>query len=519
MNSPFAASFFRVFFAGLILGGCGPQSFPANFFAVAEPEVQFASPALVHFRDSISGPSFRADAGLFSAGAWNDPYLSSQWYFYNSGQDVPASGRGLAGADIRLPEGDSFPSVASPVILALIDTGVDRSHSDLNQDMYFVNRGETGLDALGRDKAFNGVDDDGNGFADDVHGWSFADDSKVQNDSLGHGTHLAGLLSAKSDNGKGIFAPWSGFRILPVQIFSGSHPSVPAQKIAGAIRYAVDSGAKVISASFGTPHFSQELYDAVVYAMVKDVLFVSAVGNFRKNLNEEPSYPASFGLENQIAAAAADSWDLAADFTNFGHVVDVFAPGVQIFSTLPRDQYGFRSGTSQACPLVAAVAAQIRAQYSGKSAVQVKSQILNAADEKSGLTGFSPTGRRLNAKNAIAGLTGDRLRLADETRSRTVSYTIESEHPYRSRTEVRIPLQLDADVAGFRLHFEKFVTHSADTLTIRNSSGVPVQRLSGSLGVFWSALIEGSAATVEFTSDAYVSDWGWKVDRIELIPR
>jgi hypothetical protein len=453
----------------------------------------------------------------FADSLWNDPLSSNQWYFHNTGQAVPVLGQGAVGADIRLPEKHLFPSGLRPVILALIDTGIDRTQADLNQNMLFLNEGESGTDSSGRDKSFNGVDDDGNGFIDDVSGWSFADDTNRQRDSLGHGTHLAGLLAAKADNGLGIASPWTGFRILSIQIFSGSRPSVTAEKVADAIRYAVDSGASVISASFGTPHFSQVVYDAVAYARRKDVLFVSAVGNFRKNLNREPSYPASFNLDNQISVAASDSWDLATGFTNFGESVDLFAPGAQIFSILPDNQYGFRSGTSQACPLVAAVAAQLRSQNPEKSAGQIKLQILEGADEKIGLVGFSPTARRLNTKNALDGSKGLRFKKPEGQVVRQTSYLLESEHPYRSGSKVKIPVRLDAGVVGFRLHFERFVTHSADTLTILDMNGHPVQRFSGDLGEMWSAVIPGAAADLEFSSDAFVTDWGWRVDRIELI--
>lgn len=503
--------------SSLFLSGCGALSFQPALSGAVEYNSSSRAPLFIRFQDSLSDFSEPERSLRFFEGAWNDPYLTSQWYLQNNGQAVPVLGQGVAGADIRLPEKNSFPSGISPVILALIDTGVDRSHPDLNQEMFYVNQGETGTDFFGRDKAVNGIDDDSNGYPDDVSGWSFADDSNLQQDSLGHGTHLAGILAAEADNRQGIASPWNGFRILSVQIFSGSRPSAPAEKIAEAIRYSVDSGARVISASFGTSQYSQALYDAVAYARSKDVLFVSAVGNFRRNLSREPSYPASFNLENQIAVAASDPYDLASDFTNFGPDVDVFAPGAQIFSTLPRAQYSFRSGTSQACPLVSAVAAQLRAQWPAHSSAKIKAMILESADERLGLTGFSPTARRLNTKNALEGRRGERLTSADGKSKRRSNFVLESEHPYRSAIVRTIPIRLDADAGSFRLHFERFVTHSADTLTIRDLNGRPLQRFSGDLGEMWSAVIRGTAADLEFRSDAYVTDWGWKIDQIELI--
>ncbi len=501
-----------------LLSGCGAVDFLSPKIPSSAKQRNERNPSsLIHFQESLDVSELKLSLAESFFALWNDPFLIQQWYLRNEGQPVPSVGEGLAGADIRLPDlGVPSPSV-TPVILALIDTGVDFAHPDLNPDMFFMNAGEMGVDVFGRDKSVNGIDDDGNGYADDVSGWSFADDTSSQRDALGHGTHLAGLLAARRDNAFGIASPWNGFKILSVQIFSGAHPSVSAEKIAEAIRYSVDMGARVISASFGTPNFSQALYDAVNYARQHDVLFVSAVGNFRKNLDREPSYPASYQLENQISVAASDNQDLASVFTNYGKNVDLFAPGTQIFSTVPRGQFGFRSGTSQACPLVAAVGAELRARMPNKSSVEVKQQIIEAADELSGLSGFSRTARRLNLSNTLAGRSGERLMSSEGKTSRLLSYTAESEHPYRAGVVQKVSLQLPSGVTAFRVHFEKFSTHSADTLTIRDSTGRRVQRLSGELGEFWSTLIHGSTAELEFTTDAFVSDWGWKVDMIELI--
>lgn len=475
------------------------------------------SPELLYFQDSYKTQRVLTPLEIFGSQAWNDPLFTQQWFLRNEGQTAPSNRAGKQGADIQLPEELLELPNRHPVILALIDSGIDMSHPDLNFERLFINNGESGLDHQGQEKSKNGIDDDENGFVDDVQGWSFADDSPVQRDSLGHGTHLAGLLLARSNNGIGIASPWTGFNVMPLQIFSGAHPSVPVEKVAASIRYAVDHGARVISASFGTSFHSDSLLKAIEYAREKDVLVVSAVGNFRKNLDKEPSFPASYALENQLSVAASDNRDLATLFTNYGLAAEIFAPGEAILSTAPGGSYAIRSGTSQACPLVSAAAAQLRSVFPEKSAVQIKQLILEAADEKPGFVGFSQNARRLNFKNALLQARGERLSIPPQTKVRHVEQVVESEHPYRATLRQNFPIVVSSDALSFRLHFERFSTQSTDVLMIRDSKGTVTQQLSGELGSFWSAYITGGQALLEFQTDAYVSDWGWRIDKIELI--
>ncbi|NBW80475.1 hypothetical protein EBR21_01855 [bacterium] len=470
---------------------------------------------LVHFADSVSQQTLSSPAFKFSGLNFSDPLFQKQWYLFNVGQSFPSTDEGLAGADIGLPDVLPVVNEMDRVVLALIDSGVDFQHPDLDSSRFFVNVGESGFDSQGHDKAHNGIDDDGNGYVDDVSGWSFAEDSPEQTDGLGHGTHLAGLLLAKPDNGMGIASPWSGFQVMSLQIFSGSHPSVPSEKIAQAIRYAVDNGASVISASFGTQSYSAAIFQALDYARQKDVLVVSAAGNFRRNIDTEPSYPASYRLANQITVAASDNRDIATGFTNYGNSIDIFAPGEAILSTAPNSQYVIRSGTSQACPLVAAVAAQLRALSPVSTSWQIKERILEGADEKLGLTVFSATSRRLSFKNALNAKVGARIEVPQGQR-KEVNQLLESEHPYRSSINKSYEIVLPEGTRAFRLHFEQFSTQSTDMLVVHDKFGQPVQRFSGQLGTFWSGIFAGDKVSLEFNTDKFVTDWGWRIDKIEV---
>lgn len=486
---------------------------------------------LIEFQDSVSDStlSFYPKYFLESASAssqlfanWSDPLFLQQWFLENRGKASIAEQvlykLPIAGADIRMPQRWENIPILQPVVLAVLDTGVDLAHPDIDPDKFFVNFGESGPDAFGADKCCNGIDDDRNGYVDDVRGWNFADNSAQQKDANGHGTHLMGMLGAMHDNGVGISSPWRGFKILPVQIFSGSHPSIPSEKIAAAIKYAVDMGASVISASFGTPSFNQVSLDAVKYAEEHNVLFISAVGNFRKNLNVEPNYPSGFGLANQIAVGASDSRDLAASFSSFGNSVDIFAPGENLVSLALNRRYALRSGTSQACPLVAATAAMIRAIHPHLSAPQVKERILNAADERQGLVGFAAEPKRISVVNALAGVDGYRLPRFEFSHWNTISVNVQSEHPYRHGQEVRFRIDAPAGTKNFRLHFSAIQTESRDILTLVSQDGWPVATYSGSMGALWSPVLSGASVAIILSTDAFVSEWGFAVDRIESEP-
>jgi hypothetical protein len=509
---------FNVILTALVTVGCSGDFTTSVPLRLHQAGYQPASQALfISAPESVSSYEKIFGESEPAAVIVNDPLFPLQWYFRNLGQEVPPSGSGTIGADIAIPSPWPNHVTGDRVLLALIDSGFDVAHPDIDLDRLHVNSGELGLDSSGRDKAKNGLDDDGNGFIDDVSGWSFADDSPFQADSLGHGTHLAGLLIAKRDNELGIAVPWSGFNLLPLQIFSGKRPSVPVEKIADAIRYAVDNGAKVISASFGTPTHSDHLLSALRYALEHDVLVVSATGNFRKNLQNEPSFPASYRLPNLISVSASGNTDLASLFTNFGPEVDIFAPGESIVSTSLRSAYATRSGTSQACPLVAAVAAELRFRFPSFTAAEIKKRIVDAGDQLQGLVGFSKNGVRLNYRNALSGHSGIRLDATPEHELRRLSYQLESEHPYRAGHQSVMRVILPDGVRSFRLKFEKFSTQSTDVLYIRDQSGRIVQQLSGELGDFRTAFISGAEATLEFRTDAFVSDWGWRISHVELI--
>ena len=235
------------------------------------------------------------------------------------------------------------------VVVAIIDTGIDLQHPAL-QDNVWVNPGEI---------AGNGIDDDHNGFVDDVHGWNFADNNNDISDVHGHGTHVAGIIAARFDGKIGGIAP--RVKIIPIKYYSES-ASGEANLAATvkAIRYAVKMGAKIINYSAGGAQYSKPEFEAIKEAEQKGILFVAAAGNEGANAEEEKFYPAAYPLNNIIAVASLDMKGELLRSSNYGkNTVAVAAPGGKIQSTLPKGRFGYLSGTSQAAPFVTGTAALI----------------------------------------------------------------------------------------------------------------------------------------------------------------
>lgn len=447
-----------------------------------------------------------------------DPLFELQWYLNNTGQVSERGVVGVPSADIRFQQPELIPEYTAPVVLALIDSGIDLSHPDLDLTRLHINAGESGVDDKGRDRASNDIDDDNNGFVDDVLGWSFSNNSNHIGDTLGHGTHVAGLLMSRHGNGLGIANRWRGFRILPIQIFSSEKPTADHPTIAQAIRYAVDRGAHVISASFGSQTPSEQMRAAVAYAARHGVILVSAAGNFRANSDLEPSYPAHFGFPNQLAVGASERRDLATTFTNFGRkTIDIFAPGEDLLSASLNGGYAVRSGTSQACPLVSGAVATAKVLYFTESPEQIIERVRAAADSRIGLLPYSAEGLRLNVDNVVQRRSGFRFKRRDHALWKTISFSLASEHPYRSNLSESFFIQSPEPASRIRIHFRRFSTQSSDVVELRAADGTVLMSLSGNLGEFWTPEIVGDSVELHFTTDRFVSDFGWIIDQLEVL--
>jgi hypothetical protein len=350
----------------------------------------------------LRGQVVRPSDPLYHArSSWGQVY-DDQWALKRIG--FTSMGSGTSAWDMVKTE------TLHPVIVAVIDTGLDFFHPDLNRENVWRNQKELP----------NGLDDDGNGYIDDLIGWNFVDRNNNPWDNSGHGTHLAGIIAAATDNGEGIAGINPSVKIMPLKVmnFIGRGRS---SGIAEAIFYAVQHGARVINLSLGGERLSNTEQLAIDYAYQKGAVIVVAAGN----IGSDTADYGPAGLKNVITVAATDQEDKRVGFSNWGQAVKIAAPGLDILSLRarrtdfvllsgakdyqagaafvgPEARYYRASGTSFAAPLVAGVASLLLAKNPNLTNVQVERMLLMSADdvEVPGWDQYTGAGR-LNAIKAL----------------------------------------------------------------------------------------------------------------------
>ncbi|MEA5506453.1 S8 family peptidase [Halotia wernerae UHCC 0503] len=286
----------------------------------------------------------------------------------NTFADVPNLGGSNWGADlVNAPEAWANGYTGQGVVVAVIDTGVDYNHEDLKNNIWTNTKEIAG----------NGIDDDGNGYVDDVYGWNFDSNNNNISDDNGHGTHVSGTIAGEN-NDYGVTGIAYNAKVMPIKALNESG-SGSYSAIANSIYYAVDNGANVINLSLGGSYSSRTLKSAVEYASSKGVTVVMAAGN---DGDSSPDYPASYANKSGIAVGAVDKNNKIADFSNRSgdnQLAYVTAPGVKVYSSLPGNQYGAYSGTSMATPHVAGVVALMLSANRSLTDAQVRQIITETA--------------------------------------------------------------------------------------------------------------------------------------------
>jgi subtilisin family serine protease len=353
-----------------------------------DPAVEYAEPRYIYFVDlSVNDPQYiqqRHLTQIKAESAWN------------------------------LSQGDKN------VIISIVDTGIDWDHEDLNDNIWINSGEDINGNGIIEPSDFNGLDDDGNGYIDDIRGWDFvnvplnwSDDSQpadgedgrdADNDPTdfdGHGTHCAGVASAVTNNGKGVASIGFNCSLMPVRVgyqYRDGNAGIAWGN--EGIKYAVDNGADVISLSWGGGGYSQAGQDIINYAFAKGVVITAAAGN---DDSQESHYPSAY--DNVVSAAyTIQDIDRKASDSNYGPTVDICAPGTSILSTIPDNQYTRFSGSSMASPLVAGVAGLIKSLNPHWDNEHIAIQLMETADniddlnpDFRGLLG----GGRLNAYRAL----------------------------------------------------------------------------------------------------------------------
>ena len=371
---------------------------PMDAFKVAEevsqlPEVVYAEPLFLH---QISG--------VDSTCTPNDTSRSVQWNLNKI----------LADSAFCISTGDTS------VVIGIVDTGVQTDHPDLAANIWH-NPGEMGLDSLGRDKRFNGIDDDGDGYVDDWQGWDFGgadynnpigdNDPSPKNVASGHGTHVAGIAAAATNNTTGISSIGYNCRIMAIKTTSDNDTRAAGEPYIvfgfDGIVFAADHGARVINCSWGGAGASQFEQDVINYATSKGSLVVAAAGNENSPVIDFPA-----GYDNVIAVAATKFNDVKPSYSNYGPSIDVSAPGgdpfnvanLAVYSTDYPSTYGVGAGTSFASPLVAGLAALVASKFPAYSPLQVGEQVRVTADNIDAVNPFyvGQMGKgRINAVRAL----------------------------------------------------------------------------------------------------------------------
>ncbi len=258
----------------------------------------------------------------------NDPLFDQQW----------------ALAKMQVVDAWNITQGGGGMVVAVIDSGYDLAHEDLSPDSLWTNRVEANGEAL--------VDDDGNTFIDDLHGWDWVENDGVMNDSYGHGTHVGGAIAATTNNRLGVAGLAPALKVMPLRVLD-EYGSGQVSDLIDALYYALQSGARVANLSLVLRYDSPALHDAVIAAQEGGLLVIAASGNYGAGVYWPAAYPET------LAVAATDSDDQRASFSNAGPQVDVAAPGVDILSTYLDNSYHTQSGTSMATPQVAALAALV----------------------------------------------------------------------------------------------------------------------------------------------------------------
>ncbi|MBC7690502.1 MAG: S8 family serine peptidase [Methylotenera sp.] len=288
------------------------------------------------------------------------------------------------------------------IVVAVIDTGVDATHKDLEKNIWHD-------PSVAKDQPAQ-------------YGWNYVLDKANPIDDHGHGTHVAGIIGAMANPVTGVSGVTQNVSIMAVKYYSDSNPgSVNLKNTIKAINFAVDHGARIINYSGGGPEFSEDEYLAIKKAEAKGVLFVAAAGNEHQDtdVRENYYYPSAYKLTNIISVAATDINNNLLRSSNWGKTkVDVAAPGENIFSTLPNGRYGYMSGTSQATAFVSGIAALLLSKNPSLTPVQLKEIIRKSVDSIPGLQGKLATGGRVNAYKALLALGGPAPVLAAEPEAR-----------------------------------------------------------------------------------------------------
>lgn len=325
------------------------------------------------------------------ANLFNDPQVGKVWSFTDASQN---------GVSVNAAYQLHGTSATETVIVAVVDTGIDANHEDL-KEVVWVNEKEI---------PGNGIDDDNNGYVDDVNGINtLVRDSQGRatgnnRDTHSHGTHVSGTIGAKQNNGKGIAGIASNVKIIGIRSVPNNSDETDVD-IAESFIYAAKNGAKIINCSFDKSSNEGKNLIPETLKYIQDnygVLVIAAAGNSSEDIDRRPTYPASHPNENLLIVASTASSGSMSGFSNYGkNSVDVAAPGSNIYSTTPGNRYASMSGTSMASPTTAGVAAEVLSHYPNLTPVQLKKVLMDSVTKVDRFKDKMVAGGRIDLLKAL----------------------------------------------------------------------------------------------------------------------
>jgi subtilisin family serine protease len=431
--------------------------------------------------------------------------FSEQWNL--SGEPV----RDFWGNVVKKPHHIAVKSVweaghtgSSSMIVAIIDSGIDIHHPDLIDNIY-TNTAEI---------PGNGIDDDHNGYADDVHGWNFLKNTGEITDTVGHGTHIAGVIGANGHNDFGIRGINWDISLMPL-VYLDDANNGNNENAVKAIEYAVKMGAKIINISWGGS-ISYKIHDAIAMAGEHGVLVITSSGNDGENLDVFPYFPASHHLDNMIVVgSSAFRGEILGD-SNWGKkTVDILAPGYQVLSTLPGGKYGTMSGTSMAAPHVVGVAALLWSAFPEWTVAQVKAALIESSEFDPVLANLIGWGQ-LNAAQSFQGIKNQKVipSASNLQRKNHQQRLVFNASASLQKFSVKTP---EAQV--LRLHFKELkLREGVERVMMRDEHNQLIQIIAKSQQGFYSDFCYGEQVFLELVSSES-KEFFVELDHIEFVAR
>lgn len=461
--------------------------------------------AAVEQLKNIPGVIYAEPNYIFRKQQTTDEHFAKQWGLQNLGQKDPSGKEGVTGIDVNAIEAWKIQTGSKNVIVAVIDTGVDYNNPDLKENMW-TNEAEL--------SGQPDIDDDGNGYVDDVYGFSFVNGKDYADpmDDHGHGSHCAGVIGARTNNQIGMAGLNWDVRIMAVKFLSKSG-SGTLEDAVKAVDYSVKNGAHILSNSWGGGPFTQALLDAIKASDEAGALFVAAAGNNSANNDVSTAFPANYDVPNMVSVAAIDNKGLLANFSSFGRKkVHVGAPGVNVWSITMKG-YESWSGTSMATPHVAGVAALVLAQDAALTNHQIRERVLSTAIRVPGLRNKVSTGGMVSAYTSLMNIPTP-VDLNDPALWSQQETTWSTPHPYEKSSQLTYEVTIPG-AKEIALYFEKFeIENRYDWLEVYNAEGVLVGKYTGSLDQSYSDPIPGEYAKLVFKSDGVINAYGIDLTKV-----